>query len=76
MVDPECYCLIFKKDICQHNIPSRTKAINATVKGENKNKKKGNDSKPEDKENNTTGTEGTHVGEVITPKDFTTQQWI
>ena len=36
-----------------------------------KNGKKGNDSKPEDKDNNTTGTTGAHIGEVTTPEDFT-----
>ena len=42
-----------------------------TVKIKNKNRKKGDDSKTEDKDNNTTGTAGAYVGEVTTPEDST-----
>ena len=35
------------------------------------NSKKGDNSKSEDKDSTTTGTAGTHVGEVTTPQDST-----
>ena len=40
-------------------------------KKEDKNGKKGNGSKPEDKDNNTTGTADENIGEVTTPGDST-----
>ena len=50
--------------------PNKTIGHQRDKKGDN-NGKKGNDSKPEDKDNNTTGTAGAHVGEVTTPEDST-----
>ena len=40
-------------------------------KKEDINRKKGDDPKSEDKDNNDTGTAGTHLGDVITPEDST-----
>ena len=41
-----------------------------------KNKKKEDDPKSKDNDNNATGTVGTHIGDVITPEDSTTQWWV
>ena len=43
-------------------------ANNPRDKSRDKNGKKGDEPKPEDKDNNTTGTVGAHVGETATPK--------
>ena len=48
--------------------PNKTIGHQLDKKGDN-NGKKGNDSKPEDKDNNTIGTVGAHIGEVTTPED-------
>ena len=58
-------------DICQHNIPVRTQAINVKVKRD-RNGKKGDDLKSKDKDNNVTGASVAHVGNVTPPEDFAT----
>ena len=50
--------------------PNKTIGHQSDKKGD-KNRKKVDDSKPENKDNNITGTAGAHIGEVTTPEDST-----
>ena len=57
------------QDTCCLCIPSKASIILATKRGV-KNGKKGDELKSEDKDNNNTGTAGTHVGESTMPQDL------
>ena len=48
--------------------PNKNPGYQRNGKTGNKNRKKGDDSKPKDKDNNTTCTASAHIGEVTTPK--------
>ena len=51
--------------------PNKNPGHQPNGRTEDKNGKKGDDLKPEDKDNNATGTVGAHVGDVTTPEDST-----
>ena len=49
--------------------PSKNSADQQKGKKGDRNKKKGDDPKSKDKDNNTTGTAGAHIGNNTTPED-------
>ena len=51
--------------------PSKNSSHQQKDKKGNRNEKKEDDSRSRDKDNNTTGTAGAHVGDVTTPKNST-----